>query len=57
MYEQGWENYNATETDRTQRTIAQEENGFLVAAKRGDSTAFEILASDPQTQSFMSRGE
>jgi len=43
MYEQGCENYNATETDRTQRTIAQEENGFLVAAKRGDSTAFEIL--------------
>jgi RNA polymerase sigma-70 factor, ECF subfamily len=43
MYEQGWENYNATETDRTQRTIAQEENGFLVAAKRGDSTSFEIL--------------
>jgi len=43
MHEQGWENYNATETDRTRRTIAQEENGFLVAAKRGDSTAFEIL--------------
>jgi RNA polymerase sigma-70 factor, ECF subfamily len=43
MSEQSLQNYNATETGGTQSTIAGEEDAFLVAAKRGDSTAFEIL--------------
>src|SRR6266436_1167072 len=43
MSEQSLENYNATETGRTQRAIAREEDAFLVAAKRGDSAAFEVL--------------
>src|SRR6266481_1627921 len=43
MSEQGMQNYNPTETGCTQRAIAQEEDAFLVAAKRGDSAAFEIL--------------
>jgi RNA polymerase sigma-70 factor, ECF subfamily len=43
MFEQSLQNYSATETDRTQRTIAREEDTVLFAAKRGDSAAFEIL--------------
>ena len=42
MSEQSLKNHNATETGRMQRAIAREEYGFLVAAKRGDSAAFEI---------------
>ena len=41
MSEQSLQTYDATE--RTQRAIAREEDGFLVAAKRGDSVAFETL--------------
>ena len=41
MSEQDFENY--TEAGRTQRRIANEEYGFLVAAKHGDSAAFETL--------------
>ena len=41
MSEQGLKNYNVT--DRTRRAIARAEGRFLVAAKRGDSAAFEIL--------------
>jgi RNA polymerase sigma-70 factor, ECF subfamily len=41
MSEQGLKNYNVT--DRTRRAIARAEDRFLVAAKRGDSAAFEIL--------------
>jgi RNA polymerase sigma-70 factor (ECF subfamily) len=43
MSEQSLKNYSATETGRTQRAIAREQDRFLVAAKRGDSAAFEIL--------------
>jgi RNA polymerase sigma-70 factor (ECF subfamily) len=41
MSEQGLENY--TEAGSTQRTIASEEYGVLVAAKHGDLAAFETL--------------
>jgi hypothetical protein len=43
MSEQSLQNYKATETGRTEPAIATEEDGFLVAAKRGDSAAFEML--------------
>ena len=43
MLEQSLQNHKATETDHTERAIATEEGGFLVAAKRGDSAAFEML--------------
>ena len=43
MFEQGLQNYSAIETDRGQPVIAQEEDTVLIAAKRGDSAAFEIL--------------
>ncbi len=43
MSEQSLQNYKATETGRTERALATEEDGFLVAAKRGDPAAFEIL--------------
>ena len=32
-----------TETDRTERAIAREEDAFLIAAKDGDLAAFEVL--------------
>src|SRR5258708_28595359 len=43
MSEQSLQNYKATETGHTERALATEEDGFLVAAKRGDPAAFEIL--------------
>jgi RNA polymerase sigma-70 factor, ECF subfamily len=43
MSEQSLRNYNVIDTGRTQRATAREEDRLLVAAKRGDSTAFEIL--------------
>jgi len=43
MFEQSLQNYSATETDRAQRIIAREEDTVLIAAKRGDSAAFEVL--------------
>jgi RNA polymerase sigma-70 factor (ECF subfamily) len=43
MSEQDLQNYKVTETGRTERTIATEEDGILIAAKRGDSAAFEML--------------
>jgi RNA polymerase sigma-70 factor, ECF subfamily len=43
MFEQSLQDYHTRETDRPRRAIAREEDAFLVAAKRGDSTAFEIL--------------
>src|SRR5260370_31325964 len=43
MFEQSLQNYSATETDRAMRTIAGEEDTVLIAAKRGDSAAFEVL--------------
>jgi RNA polymerase sigma-70 factor (ECF subfamily) len=52
MSEQSLQNYNATETSRTQRAIAREEDGFLVAAKRGDSAAFEILCKQSANTVF-----
>jgi RNA polymerase sigma-70 factor (ECF subfamily) len=50
MSEQRLENY--TETDHTQSTIAREECGFLAAAKRGDSAAFEILCKQSASTVF-----
>jgi RNA polymerase sigma-70 factor (ECF subfamily) len=52
MFEQCLENHNATETDRTQRAIARDEDGFLVAAKRGDSAAFEMLCKQSASTAF-----
>jgi RNA polymerase sigma-70 factor (ECF subfamily) len=52
MFEQSLENHNATETDRTQRAIARDEDGFLVAAKRGDSAAFEMLCKQSASTVF-----
>ncbi len=52
MSEQSLENYNATETGRTQRAIAREEDASLVAAKRGDSTAFEVLCKQSASTVF-----
>jgi RNA polymerase sigma-70 factor (ECF subfamily) len=43
MFEQSLQNYEAAETGHTERAIATEEDGFVVAAKRGDSAAFEML--------------
>ena len=52
MFEQSLQNHNATETDRKQRAIARDEDGFLVAAKRGDSTAFEMLCKQSASTVF-----
>jgi RNA polymerase sigma-70 factor, ECF subfamily len=52
MSEQSFENYNATETGRTQRALVSEEDAFLVAAKRGDSTAFEVLCKQSASTVF-----
>lgn len=46
MVEQSLENHNAGETDRTQRAIARDEDALLVAARRGDSAAFEMLVRE-----------
>jgi RNA polymerase sigma-70 factor (ECF subfamily) len=46
MSEQRVENYDPTEVSSRQRAIAEEEDAFLVAAKRGDSAAFEILCKE-----------
>ncbi len=42
----------STVTDRTQRAIARDEDGFLVAAKRGDSAAFEMLCKQSASTAF-----
>jgi RNA polymerase sigma-70 factor (ECF subfamily) len=52
MSEQSLQNYNTTETGGTQSTIAREEDAFLVAAKRGDSAAFEILCKQSASTVF-----
>ena len=52
MFEQSLENHNATETDRTRRTIARDEDGFLVAARSGDSVAFEMLCTQSASTIF-----
>jgi RNA polymerase sigma-70 factor (ECF subfamily) len=52
MFEQGLQNYNTRETGRARRAIAREEYAFLVAAKRGDSTAFEILCKQSANTVF-----
>jgi RNA polymerase sigma-70 factor, ECF subfamily len=44
--------YNETETGRTQRAIAREEDKFIVAAKRGNSAAFEILCKQSANRVF-----
>ena len=43
MFEQSLQNYNAAGADRTQHAIARDEDGFLVAAKRGDPAAFAAV--------------
>jgi RNA polymerase sigma-70 factor, ECF subfamily len=52
MFEQSLEYYNTTETGRTQRATARDEDGFLVAAKRGDSAAFEMLCKQSANTVF-----
>jgi RNA polymerase sigma-70 factor (ECF subfamily) len=52
MSEQSLQNYNTTETGGTQSTLAREEDAFLVAAKRGDSAAFEILCKQSASTVF-----
>jgi RNA polymerase sigma-70 factor (ECF subfamily) len=52
MSEQSLTNDNAAETSRTQRAIAREEDAFLVAAKRGDAAAFEILCKQSANTVF-----
>jgi hypothetical protein len=46
MVEQSLENHNAGETDRTQRAIARDEDALLVATRRSDSAAFEMLVRE-----------
>ena len=53
MSERRLENY--TETDHTQNTIAQGEYGFLAAAKRGDSAAFDVLCKQAASTVFKYR--
>jgi RNA polymerase sigma-70 factor (ECF subfamily) len=43
MFELSQQNYSAAETDRRQSAIAREDDTVLIAAKRGDSAAFEML--------------
>jgi RNA polymerase sigma-70 factor (ECF subfamily) len=50
MSERRLENY--TETDHTRSTIAREEYGFLAAAKRGDSAAFDVLCKQSASTVF-----
>jgi RNA polymerase sigma-70 factor (ECF subfamily) len=54
MFERSLQNYKAKETDRTdtERAIATEEDGFLVAAKHGDPAAFEILCKQSTSTVF-----
>jgi RNA polymerase sigma-70 factor (ECF subfamily) len=52
MSEQSLQNYKTPETGHTERTIATEEDGFLVAAKRGDPAAFEILCKQSASTVF-----
>jgi RNA polymerase sigma-70 factor (ECF subfamily) len=52
MFEQSLENHNATETDRTQPATARDEVGFVFAAKRGDSAAFEMLCKQSASTVF-----
>src|SRR5258705_10251336 len=52
MTEQSLGNYSITETDRTRRAIARGEHEVLVAAKRGDSAAFEILCKQSANTVF-----
>jgi len=52
MTEQSLGNYNITETDRTRRAIARGEHEVLVAAKRGDSAAFEFLCKQSANTVF-----
>jgi RNA polymerase sigma-70 factor, ECF subfamily len=43
MFKQSLQNYDAAKVDRTQHAVAAEDKAFLIAAKRGDSAAFEVL--------------
>jgi RNA polymerase sigma-70 factor (ECF subfamily) len=52
MSEQSLQNYNTTETGGRKSTIAREEDAFLIAAKRGDSAAFEMLCKQSASTVF-----
>ncbi len=53
MSEQDFENNNRKETPAPEQgTVAREEDRFLVAAKRGDSAAFEILCKQSASTVF-----
>src|SRR5260370_19407045 len=54
MLVQSLENYNRKETGgpTRRRTIAREEDAFLIAAKRGDSAAFEFLCKQSASTVF-----
>jgi len=52
MFELSLQNYGTTETDRTRDAIAREEDTVLIAAKRGDSAAFEMLCKQSASTVF-----
>src|ERR1700738_5437100 len=54
MTAQSSENYNRNGTSErpSQRMLARDESAFLVAAKRGDSAAFEILCKQSANTVF-----
>ena len=52
MFEQSFQNYDAARADRTQHATARDEDEFLVAARRGDSAAFEMLCKQSASTIF-----
>jgi RNA polymerase sigma-70 factor, ECF subfamily len=52
MFAQSLQNYSAAKADRTRHAIARDEDGFLVAARRGDSAAFEMLCKQSASTIF-----
>ena len=52
MFEQSFQNYDAARADRTQHATARDEDRFLVAARRGDSAAFEMLCKQSASTIF-----
>ena len=52
MFEQSFQNYGAARADRTQHATARDEDEFLVAARRGDSAAFEMLCKQSASTIF-----
>src|ERR1700739_173246 len=52
MFEKSFQNCDAARANRTQHATARDEDGFLVAAKRGDSAAFEMLCKQSASTVF-----